>query len=313
MTSSTEPRTVVPVQAGGADARAVADAYVAAWNAHDGAAVAALVSGTYHDPTLPEPVSGADLAAYVDGLCAAFPDLRFDHDGEPVVSGDRVVSPWRMRGTNDGAPLPGAPAPTNGTCDLAGIDVITVVDGRVSTVQGYFDQKALVEQLGLQAIVAPKDEWPVSFGVANRVDLGNTATPGAISMTTRLPAGCETSDPRHPHLARRRTGLHRLPGDHDRAAKPHADRMDVAGGRRVRPRPQCRAQPGNATDLAAGLRWPRVHQPVGALPREQAVRSLRVRALRPVRARGRVDVVRVRRRAHRRALPVVEAAGPGHV
>src|SRR3954447_1705694 len=171
----------IPDQRAGSALEA-ASAYFDAWNAHDGAAVARTVTGTYVDPTLPSPINGDELAASVDGLCAAFPDLRFMLEGTNV-DGDTVIVRWRMRGTNDGAPLPGAPAPTNGTCDLAGIDVITVVDGRVSTVQGYFDQKALVEQLGLQAIVAPKDEWPVSFGVANRVDLGNTATPGAISIT----------------------------------------------------------------------------------------------------------------------------------
>src|SRR5438067_8040896 len=160
----------IPAQATG---RSAVEAYAEAWNAHDGAAVAALVSGSYHDPTLPAPISGDELAAYVDGLCAAFPDLHFDHAEEPVVAGDRVVAPWRMRGTNDGAPLPGAPAPTGGTCDLSGLDVITVDGDRVASVQGYFDQKTFVEQLGLQAIVAPADAWPTSFGLATRVDLGN--------------------------------------------------------------------------------------------------------------------------------------------
>ena len=175
----------VPTQptATDAGARAVAERYLEAWNAHDGAAVAAVVSGSYVDPTLPGPIGGDDLAAYVNGLCDAFPDLRFEHDGEPVVAGTRVVTQWRMRGTNSGTPLPGAPAPTNGTIDLAGIDVFTVESGRVATVQGYFDQKSFVEQLGLQAIVAPADEWPVAFGLATRLDLGNITSPGAISMT----------------------------------------------------------------------------------------------------------------------------------
>jgi steroid delta-isomerase-like uncharacterized protein len=175
----------VPTQptASDAEARAVAERYLAAWNAHDGAAVAQVVSGSYVDPTLPGPIGGDDLAAYVDGLCDAFPDLRFEHDGEPVVSGTRVVTQWRMRGTNNGTPLPGAPAPTNGTIDLAGIDVFTIDDGRVATVNGYFDQKTFVEQLGLQAIVAPPDEWPVAFGLATRLDLGNLTAPGALSMT----------------------------------------------------------------------------------------------------------------------------------
>lgn len=161
---------------------AAVEAYFAAWNAHDGAAVAVAVAGTYVDPTLPAPISGSDLAAYVDGLCAAFPDLAFV--AEPlIVDGETVVGRWRMTGTNDGAPLPGAPAPTGGRIDLAGLDVLTTRDGRVVDVVGYFDQKTFVEQLGLQAIVMPADEWPVSFGVASRVDIGHLTPPGAISFT----------------------------------------------------------------------------------------------------------------------------------
>src|SRR5437764_15491661 len=95
---------------------AAAEAYFAAWNAHDGAAVAAAVTGTYVDPTLPAPISGADLAANVDALCAAFPDLAFVP--EPlIVDETTVVGRWRMTGTNDGAALPGAPAPTGGRID----------------------------------------------------------------------------------------------------------------------------------------------------------------------------------------------------
>jgi predicted ester cyclase len=158
------------------------EVYFAAWNAHDGAAVAAAVTGTYVDPTLPAPISGADLAAYVDGLAAAFPDLAFVP--EPLlVDGTTIVGRWRMTGTNDGAPLPGAPAPTGGRIDLPGIDVLTTQDGRLVDVVGYFDQKAFVEQLGLQALIAPADTWPVSFGVASRVDVGHLTPPGAISFT----------------------------------------------------------------------------------------------------------------------------------
>lgn len=171
----------IPDQRAGSALEA-AEAYFAAWNSHDGAAVARAVTGTYVDPTLPAPIAGDDLAANVDGLCAAFPDLRFVHEGT-FVDGETVTAQWRMQGTNDGAALPGAPAPTNGTIDLRGIDVITTRDGAVVDVVGYFDQKTFVEQLGLQTLVMPSDEWPVSFGLATRVDIGHTTVPGAISFT----------------------------------------------------------------------------------------------------------------------------------
>ena len=172
----------VPAQSVGRTPTELVQDYAAAWNAHDGAAVAALVGGSYVDPTLPEPLSGPAVAAMVDGLCAAFPDLRFEHVSS-TEQGDRVVFEWRMHGTNDGAPLPGAPAPTGGTIDLAGVDVITTSAGRIVDVVGYFDQKAFVEQLGLQTFIAPKDEWPVAFGTSIRMDLGHTAPPGAMTFT----------------------------------------------------------------------------------------------------------------------------------
>jgi steroid delta-isomerase-like uncharacterized protein len=181
--------TVVPAQTTAATPLDAAEAYLAAWNAHDGGAVAALVGGSYVDPTLPAPISGAELAANVEQLCAAFPDLRFETEGV-YVAGGVVTTQWRMRGTNTGAPVGAAPAATGAEIDLPGIDVITTTGGRIDTVVGYFDRAAFIEQLGFQAIIGPKDEWPVSAGLGIRLDLGNTATPGAISLTW-----IELSDP----------------------------------------------------------------------------------------------------------------------
>lgn len=164
------------------DAEAAAAAYFAAWNAHDAAAVSALVDGSYVDPTLPAPIAGAELAGNVAALVAAFPDLAFVRESTHA-DGDVVIARWRMQGTNDGAALPGAPAPTGATVDLPGIDVITTAGGRVQTVVGYFDRQAFLEQLGFQVLPAPQDEWPVTTGLARRVDLGNTTMPGALSMT----------------------------------------------------------------------------------------------------------------------------------
>jgi steroid delta-isomerase-like uncharacterized protein len=191
----------IPTQSTAAPERSAVEAYAAAWNAHDGAAVAALVDGSYVDPTLPAPLSGGDIAAMVDGLCAAFPDLRFETVGVHV-DGGTVTFRWRMRGTNDGAPLPGAPAPTGGTIDLPGVDVITVQAGRIVDVVGFFDQKTFVEQLGLQTFVMPTDSWPVHAGTAIRVDLGNTMQPGALSMTW-----IDVDESEQPELVRRSTDI----------------------------------------------------------------------------------------------------------
>jgi steroid delta-isomerase-like uncharacterized protein len=161
----------------------VVQAYLQAWNDHDGAAVTRQFApnGTYVDPTLPGPVSGDGIAMYVAALVAAFPDFAFAVEAIGVDR-DRVTLQWRMRGTNTG-PLPGAPMPTNGTCDLPGVDLINVSSEGITSVVGYFDQKTFIEQLGLQAVIVPRDEWPLRFGTSVRTDLGNTTVPGALTMT----------------------------------------------------------------------------------------------------------------------------------
>jgi hypothetical protein len=70
----------------------VAQAYLDAWNAHDGAAVLATFdpTGTYLDPALPGPIGGEHLAGHVAGLVAAFPDLHFMVE-DVAVDGDRVI------------------------------------------------------------------------------------------------------------------------------------------------------------------------------------------------------------------------------
>lgn len=160
----------------------VAQAYLQHWNNHDGDAVGALFApgGTYVDPCLQGPLPREEIATYVAGLVAAFPDLTFV-TGAISVDGERVIAQWRMRGTNTG-PLRDA-EPTGRTCDLLGVDVITVGPEGIISVVGYFDQKTLIEQLGVQILLVPQDEWPMHYGSSSRTDLGNITVPGAITMT----------------------------------------------------------------------------------------------------------------------------------
>lgn len=164
----------------------VAQQYFDAWNQRDPVAIVANFAedGTYCDPTVAQGVSGPALVAYTSGLFAAFPDLAFEVVSAAEVDEHTVAAQWLMRGTNSG-PLLGGP-PTGKTVALPGADFITVVDGKVLSVQGYFDQKTFVEQLGLQAIVQPYAMGPVSFGVATSLQLGKLTKPGAFSLTCIL-------------------------------------------------------------------------------------------------------------------------------
>ncbi len=62
-----------------------------------------------------------------------------------------VAAQWVMRGTNTG-PFGGGPS-TGQSVALPGADFISVEGDKIRSVQGYFDQKTFVEQLGLQVIV----------------------------------------------------------------------------------------------------------------------------------------------------------------
>lgn len=170
------------------------DGYVAAWNARDGAAVvAALAPGaTYEDPASGGPIAGDALAAYVDGLVAALPDLGFDEVARHEAS-TAITLEWSMHGTFTGM-LQGAFG-TGAHGVLAGVDVFRFDDaGRITSVRGFFDQKAFVEGIGLQAVVQPVAIGPISFGTSVRMPTERDAIPGAVSITWLEPHDAAESD-----------------------------------------------------------------------------------------------------------------------
>ena len=67
---------------------------------------------------------------------------------------------------------------------LPGADFISVEDHKICSVQGYFDQRTLAEQLGLQVIVQPYTSGPVSFGTSVFLQTGKRSKPGAFSLTS---------------------------------------------------------------------------------------------------------------------------------
>ena len=155
--------------------------YFEAWNSHDGGAIAACFDsgGGYTDP-----VSGqlppAGISAYASGLFSAFPDLRFELH-VTAVDGPHVVAQWTMTGTQSGR-LNGLP-PTEARIKLPGIDVITLGEAGLLSVEGYFDQRTLLEQLGVQVTVQVANVGPLAFGTSVHFRTSNTEVPGALSMT----------------------------------------------------------------------------------------------------------------------------------
>ena len=161
----------------------VAQTYFEAWNRRDAAAIVATFAqgGTYSDPASGGRLSGAAIGAYAQGLWQAFPDLNLEIVSVAANDSGMVSAEWLMKGTNQG-PLNGLP-PTGKPVELPGADFIRVEDGKIRSVQGYFDSGALPRALGLDVIVQPKAIGPFSFGVSTRASNGSSAMPGAFSIT----------------------------------------------------------------------------------------------------------------------------------
>ena len=161
----------------------IAQQYFDAWNRRDAAAVLKTFSadGTYCDPASGGRLRGEALAGYMNGLWSAFPDLSFEISSAGEAGPDLVVAQWIMRGTNSGSMM-GLP-PTGKTVVVAGADFIRVADGKIQTVDGYFDSRAVPDQLGLQVLVQPKELGPFVFGNSTRSWSGKNTRPGAFSIT----------------------------------------------------------------------------------------------------------------------------------
>ena len=161
----------------------IAQRYFDAWNRHDTGAIVATFAetGTYADPVTPGPLTGAAIGAYAQGLWDAFPDLSFDIVSIMENASGLASAEWVMKGTNTG-PFNGLP-PTGVAVVLPGADFIRVDDGKILSVQGYFDSGALPRALGLDVIVQPRAIGPFGFGTCVRASTGNTVTPGAFSIT----------------------------------------------------------------------------------------------------------------------------------
>jgi len=157
--------------------------YFDAWNRRDADAVLATFAaeGTYCDPVTGGRLRSDAFKGYMNGLWAAFPDLSFEIASKGLAGEDLVAAQWIMRGTNTGSMM-GLP-PTGKPVTVSGADFIRVKDGKIRTVDGYFDSRAVPEQLGLQVLVQPKEIGPFAFGNAIRGWAGKNVKPGAFSVT----------------------------------------------------------------------------------------------------------------------------------
>jgi steroid delta-isomerase-like uncharacterized protein len=128
--------------------------YLAAWNDHDPAAMAALLTDdiVWEDPALPQPARGvAAVQEFMRRSWTGFPDLRFDEPESPhrTAAGDQVAWRWRMRGTMTGPLDPPGFAPTGQAMEVEGVDLWTLRDGRICRYRAFYDMNDVARQLGI--------------------------------------------------------------------------------------------------------------------------------------------------------------------
>jgi len=88
----------------------------------------------------------AALKQKVAAVRAAFPDVQVAIDDQ-MVEGDRVVSRWTARGTQEGDFM-GAPA-THKRMEQTGISIMRVQEGKIVEGWSRADELGLLQQLGL--------------------------------------------------------------------------------------------------------------------------------------------------------------------
>jgi steroid delta-isomerase-like uncharacterized protein len=129
-----------------------AEAYTAAWNAHDAAAVTGFMTDdvVYTDLGIGERVEGRTaVQAFVAGMETS---LSSDYRLEMVrtlVDGDRFAAEWTLSGTNDRADAErGLPA-TGHRFEIRGVSVGRLVGGKIAENTDYYNLAGYLMQVGL--------------------------------------------------------------------------------------------------------------------------------------------------------------------
>ena len=129
----------------------VAKGYLAAWNAKDADKAASFFADDveYLDVTVGEMQKGRDAARenVIKVFMTAAPDLKWEMNGDPIVSDDGVAFEWTFSGTNTGAWGPDTPA-TNKPFSFEGVTFLRVKDGKIVYQGDYYDGYGFQKQLG---------------------------------------------------------------------------------------------------------------------------------------------------------------------
>jgi steroid delta-isomerase-like uncharacterized protein len=124
----------------------------AAFNRHDAGGVAATYAedARLRDQAAPAPIDSREgVREYIGGFLEAFPDLKWERTGVEI-DGNIGVEEWRASGTHE-RDLPGLPA-TRKRMSVYGCSVMRFGDdGLVQEEHNYWDEAAMLRQLGVMA------------------------------------------------------------------------------------------------------------------------------------------------------------------
>ena len=126
------------------------NAYLDAWNRHDGAAVASFFTpgGAYEDVALGQRAEGTEgIRKFVDDVAVEFSSDYVMTLGHRVVAEDGYAAEWTFSGTHDGHhPM----LPTTGKkYAIRGVSIGTIRDGKIVENRDYWDMAAFLGQVGL--------------------------------------------------------------------------------------------------------------------------------------------------------------------
>ena len=169
--------------------------------------------------------------------------------------------------------------PTGKSVTVSGADFIRVAGGKIQTVDGYFDSRAVPDQLGLQVLVQPKEIGPFAFGNSTRVWGGKNVKPGAFSMTVleaRSPEEIQAVQRQSQGIVQEMLAMNGFLGF---VGVTVGNRMMTISAWETRQGPAAtagrrRACGGDEGVLRHGTRLWRIHQRMGAGPDQCALGSL---------------------------------------
>lgn len=84
---------------------------------------------------------------YFESVFAAMPDFRYEVLST-VAHDEHVAVPWRAVGNFTGQPYQGILA-TGARTETEGLDLVHVEDGKISRLDSYWDDAAVIRQIGL--------------------------------------------------------------------------------------------------------------------------------------------------------------------